>query len=323
MLNIKRILVATDFEWGGEQALRHAVVLAAEFKAELHVLHIVVGPLHEDRGVLSFVAMEELCSRMKQAVRQYQHLVASSGHVHGILDRYAVRRHVEAAQGILDYAADYKIDLIVMGTRGRREARRSVAGSTATRVVRRALCSVLTVGVDNLFLPGLMKRILVPVDFSERNAHALTLAKLIARKTRAQLTLLHVIEPSLYLGPRPGSFIFSARRSVRNAYTDLEQFYRYARGPDVSHRYHVVQGRPAQQIISTAKQQDAHLIVQGCRENTDTEAFRHGSVAEDIMRQAPCPVLTVRGASPIPVRGEQQGSQKDQYTPMLRRGIPA
>lgn len=324
MLHIKRILVPIDFRWGADQALRHAIALAAEFDAELHLLHVVVGPLREDRGVLSFVEMEELSGRMKQSVRQHRHLTLDSAWDAGTSARYAVRRHVEAAQGILDYVVDHGIDLVVMGTRGHKEVRRSIAGSTAARVVRRASCSVLTVGVDNLFLPGFVKRILVPVDFSEQDALALTLAKRIARKTKAHLILLHAVEPSLYLGRRPGSLTISARRSVRQAYADLEHFYRYVKGPDVSHRYHVVQGRPAQQIASVAKQEATHLIVQGGSGDSESEAFVLASVAEDVVGRASCPVLTVRGAGgKAPAKEEHEDERGGRRVTSSRHGVPA
>ncbi|HET6569716.1 MAG TPA: universal stress protein [Rhodothermales bacterium] len=308
MPDIKRILVPTDFKWGAVQALRHAVALADEFDAELHVLHVAVGPLDEDRGVLSFTDMEELRNRMQEGIRQQPTAVGLERESARPI-RYAARRHTDSAQGILDYAADYDIELIVMGTRGRPVKGTHGTGSTAVKVVRRASCSVLTVGANGLFIPGLVKRILVPVNFSDHAALALTLARILARRTQAHLSVLHVLEPAVQIGLLPGSFDVKAKRSVGEAYADLEQFYGRTRGPGVPHRYHVVQGRAAEQIVAAAEQHDAHLIVQGGG-SADPDSFTPGSVAEDVVGLASCPVLTARGAGQVLTARERQGRGK-------------
>lgn len=320
MHDLNKILVPTDFRWGSVQALRHGIAMVEEFGAELHVLHVKVGPLHRDLGVLSFMEMEELRNRMRESVEQQRTALGLQRKSDRPV-RYASRRHIDSAQGILDYAADYDISFIVMGTRGRPEKGLQVTGSTAAKVVRHASSPVMTVGADGLFMPGLVHRILVPVDFSEQSGHALILAKTIAQRTRAHLNVLHVIEPAVHLGPRTGSFAIKAGRSVNEAYADLEQFYRRAKGPGVPHRFRVVQGRPAQQIVSSAERQHAHLIIQGGHGATEESSFMLGSVAEDVVRLAPCPVLTVKGAGLALSTRKRTGKKKDRRAATARRDV--
>lgn len=147
MVTIRKILTATDFSEYSDVALRYARELATRFGAELHVLHVVdaTGPASM-AGIGSYAAAApDLWQQMVDAERDRLDSLVTSR------DRLELHAHVvfesgEApAEAIVGYAENYLIDLIVMGTHGRRGLSRMVMGSVTERVLRAAPCPVLTV----------------------------------------------------------------------------------------------------------------------------------------------------------------------------------
>ena len=128
-MTLNRILLPTDFSETADYARHHAVELARRFQASLHLLHVVGDPVSEDRagGVEA------------NAARRLGELSLS-----GIDSRRATRTG-HAFVEIVRYAADKKIDLIVMGTHGHGPVAHLLLGSVADKVVRKAPCPVLTV----------------------------------------------------------------------------------------------------------------------------------------------------------------------------------
>lgn len=313
MLATRRILVPTDFSYGADQALQHALVLAARARAELHLLFVVTAAGYDDWGMVGFAEMEELNARMRREVERHRAASLFGDQLPEPALRCAVRRDADAARAILSYERDHDIDLIVMGTHGRQGAERFRLGSTAEKVVRLAAGSVLTVGTRGRYAPGLTGRILVPVDFSDHAALALRQAKHIAASRHGQLFVLHVVQPVLQPGSRAGAISLERARQPAEARYDLERFYRLAKGPDTAHRFAVVSGQPAAEIAAFAEREDVHLVVQGSRGLSGLDYLLLGSVAADVVRRAPCPVLTVR-REPRDV-GRVQPAKKRKQTP--------
>ena len=146
MIALKHILVATDFGEPAEAALRYGRELARCFQASLHVLHVVedlaasAGPLPGmpiDTGGLQTTLEQDALANLDRLVSEP--------------DRAALHAHLEIAvsawpgQAILAYARDLQIDLIVVGTHGRRGLTSLFLGSVAQQVARGAMCPVLTV----------------------------------------------------------------------------------------------------------------------------------------------------------------------------------
>jgi universal stress protein A len=147
------------------------------------------------------------------------------------------------------------------------------------------------------------QRFLVPVDFSESATQALEYAMGLASKLGARLTLLHVIEP-LPLGGDdmgivlPYTYFEELEAGIANSMqTYLERITKTGLEGDVA----VVHGVPFQEIIETAKTQQVDLIVMGTHGRTGLQHMFLGSVAEKVVRLAPCPVLVVRPLTVVPV----------------------
>lgn len=132
--------------------------------------------------------------------------------------------------------------------------------------------------------------ILFPTDLSELAAPAFALACSLARDMGARLLVLHVVPPPVVHGE------VVARRQPNGFYKDLWEELRklQAKQGDVNVEHHLIDGVPATEIVRFAGEHEAGLIVMGTHGRTGLVHLLMGSVAEQVMRNAACPVLTVR-----------------------------
>ncbi len=147
-------------------------------------------------------------------------------------------------------------------------------------------------------LPSLhLKRILVPIDFSECSVRALDYALAFAEQFAAKIILLHVVEPAVY----PENYL-AAPATLQEVQENLLQVGRdhlaELNRKRVGHRSEaellVRIGRAHSEIPDTAKAMGADLIVIGTHGHTGLKHVLLGSTAERVVRYASCPVLTVR-----------------------------
>ena len=131
-----------------------------------------------------------------------------------------------------------------------------------------------------------LRTILHPTDFSPQAEHAYRVARALARDYKARLVVLHVL-------PAP-PFIPPGEREWLSGVTVTRCPKEWARLRELSRSWRLRQGRPASEIITVAKGVGCELIVMGTHGRTGLRRVLLGSVAEDVLRHAPCPVLTVR-----------------------------
>jgi nucleotide-binding universal stress UspA family protein len=137
-----------------------------------------------------------------------------------------------------------------------------------------------------------IRNILFPTDFSEQSVAAFHLASALARDHRARMTVLHVREtpvvPFAEFGAVPPDDVPPRTELLER----LGQF----EPPDESTNvdYFVADGWPAEEIVRAATDRGCDLIVMGTHGRTGLGRLLMGSVAEEVMRKAPCPVLTLK-----------------------------
>jgi nucleotide-binding universal stress UspA family protein len=143
-----------------------------------------------------------------------------------------------------------------------------------------------------------LNRILVPVDFSEYGAHALRYGCALAQKFGASLHLLNVLEDYYPLVPEAGmmlgdkdQYLSGLRAATERELAKLPEAA-WAPGGEVTRT--VIVGTPFVEIVRYAREHDIDLIVVGSHGRTGIAHVLMGSVAERVVRKAPCPVLTVR-----------------------------
>jgi len=144
-----------------------------------------------------------------------------------------------------------------------------------------------------------IKKVLCPVDFSESSDHAMQYALALAEAYEAELQLLHVVEvPAAAVAGGPmgppvlsldnlEEFQASCREHLASVAGKVSEQYK-----NVTH--HLANGVPFLGIVQSAKAENVDLIVVGTHGRTGLAHALIGSVAEKLVRKAPCPVLTVK-----------------------------
>ena len=144
-----------------------------------------------------------------------------------------------------------------------------------------------------------LKRILCPVDFSDNSLHALNYAIALAQRQEADLVLLHVVQPTL-LSASMDPFLPEYDTTVMENYMDAckrqlkELTERVAAEDHAATTSKLRTGTPFVEIVAAAREQSSDLIVVGTHGRTGLAHVMIGSVAEKVVRKAPCPVLTVK-----------------------------
>ena len=147
-----------------------------------------------------------------------------------------------------------------------------------------------------------IRQILVPTDFSATSDAALDYAREVASRFGASLHLLHVLQDPFVAGPLVADAYVADTPGVRTTILDdarARLAHRVARRDretfDVSAE--AVFGRGADTIVEYAADRHIDLIIMGTHGRTGVAHLLLGSVAERVVRTAPCPVLTVRAAA--------------------------
>jgi nucleotide-binding universal stress UspA family protein len=205
-------------------------------------------------------------------------------------------RQGKPAEEILRAAEERHCDFIVLGTHGRSGLGRVIMGSVAETVLRRAACPVIT--VRSGASPKPLRTILFATDLSESSDRAFPVARALARGHRASLVILHVYPPSI-------SHAEEVARRPPDGYIDAlwEALHRYEvaeAGVAVTHR--LAEGDAAREIVRAAHEFKCDLVVLGTQGRTGVRRVLMGSVAENVLRRALCPVVTVGPAAQASTR---------------------
>jgi nucleotide-binding universal stress UspA family protein len=296
---LTRILVPTDFSRNAEEALRFAVLLARQLRGKITLLHSIdwqVNPqMRSAPGVI------DTMNKVAQDVAEDRLARLARTKVPQELLEKTIVGFAPAQVGIPEAARELKIDLIVISTRGHTGLQRILLGSTAARVVRYASCPVLTVrpvagakvrGAKAASFGPIIKRILVPIVFSEGCDSSIRFATTLARIMPAQLVLLHVVAP---LPLNSSRYIAEVQQYDAEVKLDAKQRLKSLAAtlpPDIQSEVMLRQNTPHLGIIRAARERQCDLITLPTRDLTSIKDFVLGSTAEKVIRHAPCPVLT-------------------------------
>lgn len=300
MKTFKRILFARDFSSCSRYAMPYALALAKKFGAELHFVY--AETLHGEPFVNAENAAQAT-ERARERLSSLEEYVSEEELPDEI--EHVVVRDVAAAPAIVTYAEDHEMDLIVMGTHGRRGMQNLLLGSVAREVVRSAHCAVLTIRERERPTkpPYGFERLLVPFDFSGHARQTLQHARELASLYGAEVDILHIIEDTLH----PAFYSWSVS-SIYDAHPDIEEkaaerlrtMNAELDAPDVPVHVTVRPGRPDRVIAEFAGERGSDLIMMSTRGLSGLERFLLGSTTERVLRNAPAPVLTLGMTSSEP-----------------------
>jgi nucleotide-binding universal stress UspA family protein len=285
----KNILFANDFSPSAIAALPYATGLAKQYGGKVHGLHVrfpatypIVGP--EAMPQIIEAAEEQA----KFEAKQMHELLAGVPHEVTIIEG-------DLWHTIQEIVEKQKVDLIVMGTHGRTGVSRALLGSAAEEVFRKASCPVLTVGPNashNTERRMEMKQIVFATDFSPESLAALPFAVSLAQEHQSNLTILNVA------GKAKVGELVHADQYIESTMRRLRSLVPAGADLWCEPNCRVERGLEAEKIIEVSVAVGADLIVLGLHKpqgglGATTHVLR--SIAHNVVVDAPCPVLTVRG----------------------------
>jgi nucleotide-binding universal stress UspA family protein len=298
MIKLTRILCPVDFSDFSSHALDHALGIALWYGASVTALYVLppVGSLipSGDPGLYpGFVFTPEDLQQLKT---QLETFVAER---HGGVPTESVVLEGSVSGLIAQTARELPADLLVMGTHGRSGFDRLVLGSVTEKMLRKAPCPLLTVprrASGAVARPTLFRRILCGVDFSTASFRALRYAESLAEESDAHLRIIHVLEPASMFEPvvmgGPGApalnpnAVAAAREHLRGLISKEARVYSHVTET-------VTVGKAYREILREATEDRAELIVIGAHGGwAGPGAF--GSTTNHVVRDATCPVLSVR-----------------------------
>ena len=301
-LNIQTIIVPIDFSNLSVQAIQTARQLARRFGASIHLAHVrqfnYAGdfvPSAPPIAPLPFVTYEQDAERA--ALRELKRVASECGVSSAKCD---VLSGAPPFDEICRLAYTLLADLVVMPTHGRTGLKHVFLGSTAERIVQHSSCPVLVTRGDAFQAtngPRLrIKTILVPVDFSSCSREGLRYAIAFASEFGAKIILLH----ATYLGyiySCEGTAIYdigalqkAARKTAERKMGELVASVNFG---SVKYETVFTEGSPVLDICAFAKDHDVDLIVTSTHGFTGFTHVLIGSIAEQVVRHAPCSVLVV------------------------------
>lgn len=275
---IHNVAVATDFSPCSEHAVEHSLAVARHFGATLHFLHLL-------RPSQFSYTPEMLPAIANVADRDCDNLLARLQRQHR-LDGIDCRRWVE--QGEITeragaFVRDHQIDLLILGTHGRSGLPHLLLGSVAQQIFQCVPCPVLTVGPR---APGAgphlqLDRVLFATDLSPQSLAAVPFVLTAVREWHAELDILHVC----------ASRDPAHRAAMDQLRSDLD------RRLDGTHlQGSIMAGKAADRVLEFTASHHEDLIVLGLKPHRALYNGRLWSHAYEIVRRAPCPVLSVRTA---------------------------
>jgi len=279
-ITFKNILCLTDFSEASEAALAYAIGFARHFKAQLYPAHACNPEIVADATTAD--VLDKILDNSRQRLENLAHDNNIPGQVlfsHGPVE-HAFGKWVE----------EHGIDLVIVGTHGRRGLQRLLLGSTAEFIFRNATCPVLTVGPHVAVRPYhgfIAENILFPTDLGAHAQFAASYAISFARESRGRLTFMHVV-------PLEAAFQRDRGELIAAATAKLNTLIPSNAGLCCASEVVVEVGDPALELQGYAGKERPDLIVLGLPRKKEFSAHFRTGVTYKLVSSAPCPVMTIR-----------------------------
>ena len=299
-MQIKQILVPTDFSENAQHALDYAVALAKECSATIHLLHTPVVPTYLLMD-LSYSPGPEAVTRIlndsQDSLDAQAKEVAAAG-----VQLFTAIREGTVHEVIRDYAKEHDVDLVVVGTHGRSGVSKLMYGSVTERVIKTVHTPIIVVP------PGIDAKpptaIAVAYDFSGPSKRAAGIAQAIHCVEPGPLHIVHsyldVWGEYTDRGAVVGEAAEKRREALRLGLQDMLEADAKELFPDdaESVQTHLVTGDPAAGILKVAEDVGGTLICAGTTGKSGIERLLIGSVARRLLHDSKVPLLLTHDDSP-------------------------
>jgi len=267
---LEKLLVATDGSQFSEGAIREAISFAKKCSSKIYALSVLeTNPEYETMGSDVFEKEEAEVTRYLASVKtraSQEEVDCETIFLHG----------AEPYQQIVDEAAEKKVDMIVIGRRGRKGLMKVLMGEVAAKVIGHAPCKVLVVPKAAKIE---YKTILVATDGSEHSQAAVSEAISIAKRCGSSIIAVSAIR---------------SESEYQEAKAIVEGVAELAREEGVPAEALTPLGRSYDVIVETAGGRGVDLIVMGAYGKTGLKKFLMGSSTEKVIGNAGCAVLVVK-----------------------------
>ena len=290
MSQLRRIVVGYTPTPDGELALRSALALAEQSQALLYLLHVIEPyPVYVKMRfptVPAQIVLDEVVQKMRgqleERIRQ-----PDFAKVKAEVDVHVGKPFVS----LISTCKEWQGDVIVVGASSRGEER--FLGSTGERVLRKASVPVL---IAKRELQAGPKTVLIPTDFSAYSKQAAQEALALVRGFGGRAVFLHVLDIQyIYPATYGAEAVLLPPVQPEELEPDWQEFLQdLPLGAGLSWEKQTREGHAAQAVADLASEIGADLIVIGTHGRTGIAHMLLGSVAEQILRTAPCSVLTIR-----------------------------
>jgi nucleotide-binding universal stress UspA family protein len=284
-MEIKNVMLPTDFSEPSRMALHYAVVLARTFRARLTLLHVLEPqPLQE-------IATDEIekieHKRRENALQQLGTLLAPEDE--DDLDLQIVVKSGNARKEIAAAVEQYRADILVLGTHGRSRIGRLIMGSTTEGLLRKLTIPILT--VCHALSPQGFKRILFATDLSDSSLGAFKFALRMAAILRAEIIAIHALGGPVLTS---GELDMPIQSDLANeACRRLEVLVKEGKHQGVEVQALVVGDSAAVGILNAAVENLVDLIFLTISKKGIVERALLGTTAERVARDARVPVLFI------------------------------
>jgi nucleotide-binding universal stress UspA family protein len=297
-IQLKKILCTTDFSDFSNYAVPYAIRLAKEFNATLYVCHVVdITPIAAyDEAVVHWVDQQKALTEYAQ--EQLNHLIGEQP-----LDVEQIVVVGHPVGEIARLVGEKQIDLAIAATHGRSGLKRVILGSVTERLIQTLPCPVMSIRSPEKETGApsdqeiRINKILVGCDFSADSLLAFQYALSLGQEFQSELHLVHVIEPPIYKqlfkqDVKPSEDLRESMRQPLDVMLNKmipEEASHWCR-----HKTALLAGQPHEELTQYALVNGIDLIVLGIRGHRLVEALLVGSTTDRVVRQAQCPVLSVR-----------------------------
>jgi nucleotide-binding universal stress UspA family protein len=277
-VTICNIAIATDFSPWSDRATQHGLLVARQYGACVHILHAV-------RRSEFWLVPDMLVPLDTLADQDSEDLIARLRAKHS-LDNLDYRCwNLDGEVPVLeDFVRDHEIDLMVLGTRGRKGISKLLMGSVSEEISGCVSCPVLTVGPWSRGAAAKLelKNVLFATDLSPRSAVAMPYVVAAAKMWGAGIHVLHVCSGDSHDCEQRMEACTNSLRAMGGSY------------PGLSIRSHVVPGEPSSAILEFARQNEDGVIILGLANDRSVYGGRPLPHTYRIVCEALCPVLSVR-----------------------------
>ncbi|SNZ07064.1 Nucleotide-binding universal stress protein, UspA family [Persephonella hydrogeniphila] len=293
-MHFEKILVGVDFSDISQQVIKSAVFLAKIFNSEIKLVHVVentifpaafddLEPFVDPEEFKKIVqTVEEIAEKSSEELEKIAKDISGK---EGIKVGFAVHTG-DIAEEILEISEQGNFDLIVIGAHKKALVESLLLGNEAEKIVNKARTSVLVVKGKPVENP---QKILCGYDFLPNSIEALETAKEIAKKTGAEIDIVHADTEEGF-----AHFSHIYETVFQKKVNMLKELVNKLEKEGIKADFEIIKMEPSKAILEAVKDFGSELIVVGKRQRKDIKRFFLGTIAMKVVKNASVPVLIVR-----------------------------